>query len=184
MHYTVMMMYKMLRWIRVIVSEQLKVIDASTNTDLLNFSDVDIQNVAVMEHPDVKTDEFETKDAENQGTVIEVDASTDMNTKLLGDKDVDTSTDGLDASLNQFRIEGFKDDDKPMQFYTGFPSCMCFMICYNYLGLAVAVLFYHERSCGKEASFEGHLKCLTPLNETFLTLCQLRLVLMEQDLAY
>ena len=135
-------------------------------------------------HVYVQTDESETKDAEIQATVITEEASTDINTKLLGDKDVSTSTDDLDVPSHRFSIEAFKDDDKAIWFYTGFPSYMCLMICYNFLGPAVAALFNYKKSCGKEASFMGHHRSLTPFNEFFLTLCRLRAGLKEQDLAY
>ena len=166
------------------ISEQVTVTDAFTNTDLVSFSDVGIQNTAVLVHVDVQTDQSETKDAEIQATVITEEASTDINTKLLGDKDVSTSTDDLDVPSHRFSIEAFKDDDKAIRFYTGFPSFMCLMICYNFLGPAVAPLFYYEKSCGKETSVMGHHKSLTHLNELFLILCWLRVGLKEQDLAY
>ena len=158
----------------VIISEQVTVTDAFTNTDQVSFSDVGIQNAAVLVHVDVQTDESETKDAEIQATVITEEASIDINTKLLGDKDVSTSTDDLDVPSHHFNTEVFKDDDKAIQFYTGFPSYMCLMICYHFLGPAVAALFYYEKSCGKEASFMGCHRSLTPINEFFLTLCRLR----------
>ena len=81
----------------------------------------------------------------------------------------------------QLSLETFKDADKAIWFYTGFP---CFMIYYNFLGPPVATLCYHEKSNGQEASFMGHHRSLTPLNEYFLTLCRLRTGLKEQDLAY
>ena len=157
--------------------EQVTVKDASTNTDTVSFSDVGIQSVALMAHVDVQTDEINIKDAEIQATVTTEEASTDVNTKLLNNKDVSTSTDDLCAPLAQFSLETFKDDDKAIRFYTGFASYKCFMICFNFLGPAVATLCYHEKSSGKEASFMGR-------NEYFLTLCRLRAGLKKQDLAY
>ena len=112
------------------------------------------------------------------------EASTDINTKLLNDKNVSTSTDDLGAPLTQFCVEAFKDDDKAIRFYTGFSSYMSMMICFNFLGPAVAALCYHEKSSGKETSFMGRHRSLTPHNEFFLTLCRLRVGLKEQDLAY
>ena len=41
-----------------------------------------------------------------------------------------------------------------------------------------------KKSIDPEASFVGCHRALTPINEFFLTLCQLRLALKEQDLAY
>ena len=143
-----------------------------------------IQSVALMAHVDVQTDEINIKDAEIQATVTTEEASTDVNTKLLNNKDISTSTDDLCAPLAQFSLETFKDDDKAIRFYTGFASYKCFMICFNFLGPAVATLCYDEKSSGKEASFMGRHRSLTPLNEYFLTLCRLRAGLKEQDLAY
>ena len=74
----------------VIVSEQVTVTDAFNNTDPVSFSDVGIQSAAVLVHVDVQTDESETKVAEIQTTVITEEASTDINTKLLVDKDFST----------------------------------------------------------------------------------------------
>ena len=164
--------------------EQVTVKDASTNTDLVTSSDVGIQSVALMVHIDVQTDEIDIKDAEIQATVTTEEASVDVNTKFLNNKDVSISTEDLCAPLAAFRLETFKDDDKAIRSYTGFPSYKCLMICYNFLGPAVAALCYHERSSGKEASFMGHHRSLTPSNEYFLTLCRLRAGLKEQDLAY
>ena len=170
------------------VSEQATVTDASTNTDPVpkpvSLSDVGIQSVVMMVHDDVQTDEIETKDVEIQATVTTEEASTDINTKLLNDKNVSTSTDDLGAPLTHFCVEAVKDDDKAIRFYTGFSSYMYMMICFNFLGPAVAALSYHEKNSGKETSFMGRHRSLTPLNEFFLTLCRLRVGLKEQDLAY
>ena len=84
------------------------------------------------------------------------EASTDINTKLLNDKNVSTSTDDLGAPLTQFSVETFIDDDKAMRFYTGFSSYVCLMICYNFLGPAVAALCYHEKkSVTKKLALRG-----------------------------
>jgi len=151
-----------------VVSEKITVSDVSTNTDPVCFKD---QNVAVMVHADVQTTEIDTKDAEIQATVINKEASTEINTKLLNDKNASTSTDDLETPLTQFCVETFKDDDKAIRFYTGFPSYMLLIVCYNFLDPAVAHLCYHEKRSGKEASFMGRQRSLTPLNEFFLTLC-------------
>ena len=95
-----------------IVSEQVTVTDAFTNTDPVSFSDVGIQSAAVLVHVDVQTDESETKDAEIQATVITEEARTDINTKLLRNKDFNTSTDDLDVPSHRFSIKAFKDGDK------------------------------------------------------------------------
>ena len=95
------------------VSEQATVTDASTNTDPVPKpdSDVGIQSVVMMVHDDVQTDEIETKDVEIQATVTTEEASTDINTKLLNDNNVSTSTVDLGAPLTQFCAEAIKDGD-------------------------------------------------------------------------
>ena len=140
--------------------EQVTVKDASTNTDLVTSSDVGIQSVALMVHVDVQTDEIDKKDAEVQAIVTTEEASTDVNTKLLNNKDVSTLTEDLCAPLAELRLETFKDDDKAVRFYTGFPLYKRLMIYYNFLGPAVAALCYHESSSGKEASFMGRHRSL------------------------
>ena len=98
------------------------------------------------------------------------EASTEINTKLLRDKDISTSTDDLKALLPQFNIECIEDDDKAILFYMGFPSYMLLLTCFNFLGAAATVLCNNESNCGKETSFLGWHRSLTPLNEFFLTL--------------
>ena len=61
---------------------------------------------------------------------------------------------------------------------------MYMMICFNFLGPALAALSYHEKNSGKETSFMGRHRSLTPLNEFFLTFCRLRVGLKQQGLAY
>ena len=133
------------------VSEQATVTDTSTNTDPVpkpvpkpvSLSDVGIQSVVMMVHDDVQTDEIETKDVEIQATVTTEEASTDINTKLLNDKNVSTSTDDLGAPLTQFCVEAVKDDNKKSNtilyrifiihvyddlFQFSWPSSSCFVL--------------------------------------------------------
>ena len=44
---------------------------------------------------------------------------------------------------------------------------MHLMICFNFLGPAVATLCYNAKESGKEATFKGRSRSLTPLNEFF-----------------
>jgi len=95
--------------------------------------------------------------------------------------------DDEDSEVTPFRIEQIKDNDKLVNFYTGFPSFLHLLICFRFLGPAVTALSYDPdktvedptKVCGM-----GRHHILTPVNEFFLTLCRLRLGLLEQDLAY
>ena len=122
----------------------------------------------------------------------EVQCSVDIVSKLT---QTDTTTvhqiiqtDDLDedGEVTPFRIEQIKDNNKLVNFYTGFPSFLHLLTCFHFLGPAVATLCYDPdksvedptKVCGM-----GRPHILTPLNEFFLTLCRIRLGLLEQDLA-
>ena len=89
-------------------------------------------------------------------------------------------------SITPFRIEQIQDNNKLINFYTGFSTFLELSTCYHFLGAAKAVLSYDPSrviedaatSCGKG---RGHI--LSPINEFFLTLCRLRQGFPEQDLA-
>ncbi|XP_065900149.1 uncharacterized protein [Dysidea avara] len=89
-------------------------------------------------------------------------------------------------SITPFRIEQIQDNNKLINFYTGFSTFLELSTCYHFLGAAKAVLSYDPSrviedaatSCGK-----GHGHILSPINEFFLTLCRLRQGFPEQDLA-
>ena len=86
-----------------------------------------------------------------------------------------------------FRIEQIQDDDKLVNFYTGFPSFLHLLACFQFLGPAVAVLSYDSSKVIQHAAKAcalGRPHILTPLNEFFLTLCRLKLGSLEQDLAF
>ena len=80
-------------------------------------------------------------------------------------------------------MENICDDDGKVKFYTGFTTFSALMICFNLLGPSVDNLTY--RSTGREVkSKKGQKRKLSPINELFLLLVQLRLGLFEQDLAH
>lgn len=79
-----------------------------------------------------------------------------------------------------FRFEQIRHDDGAVRFYTGFPSLSVLMICFTFLGDAVANLSYRDHT----KLTKGKPHKLSPLNEFFLMLCRLRVGLCEQDLAY
>ena len=89
-------------------------------------------------------------------------------------------------SITPFRIEQIQDNDKLVNFYTGFSTYLELSTCYHFLGASVAVLSYDPSrvmedaatSCGK-----GRNHILSPINEFFMTLCRLRQGFPEQDLA-
>ena len=59
-------------------------------------------------------------------------------------------------------IEAIKEDDKAITFYTGFTSYMLLMVCFDFLGPAVATLCHNAKESGKEATFKGRSRSLTP----------------------
>jgi len=66
-----------------------------------------------------------------------------------------------------------------LSFYTGFPSHSALMACFKFLGPAVNELIYWNSKLG-EVKRKGSLVLI---DEFFLFLVQLRLGLLEQDLA-
>ena len=79
------------------------------------------------------------------------------------------------------RIGQVQNDDDAIQFYTGFPTLKLLMACFLFLGESVSKLSYRAYK-GTGKAERPHI--LSPLNEFFLMLCQLRLGLLEQDLVY
>ena len=102
-------------------------------------------------------------------------------------ENVQVQTDKTNEYVSPFRIEQVKDDDKLLNFYTGFPSFLHLLTCFNFLGPAAAVLSYDPskviEDAAKACAFGRH-HILDPLNEFFLMLCRLRLGMPEQDLAF
>ena len=147
--------------------------------------DLGIQNAAVMLDSVAQTCTLLKEDAEVQAVVTTEEASTDINPGLLNiARHVATTTEDLNAPATRFSIESIQHDDKAILFYTGFPSYILLLTCFNFLGPAAMVLCYDKKSVDPEASFVGRHRALTTMNEFFLTLCRLRLALKEQDLAY
>ena len=84
-----------------------------------------------------------------------------------------------------FRISHIADDNKKVQFYTGFTSYNTLLVCYNFLGPAVNSLnYWGSGNKSSKKSPGGKSRCLPPLEEFFLVLVRLRLGLFEKDLAY
>ena len=155
-------------------------IDVATNTCHYLDEDVGIQNVPFTLETDVQATVV-MDDASVQAVVATEDVSTETSKLVAG---VGVKTDDLEMDTTPFCLEAIKEDEKAITFYTGFTSYMHLMICFNFLGPAVATLCYNAKEGGKEATFKGRSRSLTPLNEFFLTVCRLRLGLCEQDLAY
>ena len=164
---------------------KVRVMIALTVLFLAVEKDVGIQNAAVMLDSVAQTCTLLKEDAEVQAVVTTEEASTDINPGLLNiARHVATTTEDLNAPAAQFSIESIQHDDKAILFYTGFPSYILLLTCFNFLGPAAMVLCYDKKSVDPEAGFVGRHRALTPMNEFFLTLCCLRLALKEQDLAY
>ena len=89
--------------------------------------------------------------------------------------------------VKSIRLEQIKDNDKEVNFYTGFLSFLHLLTCYHFLGPAITALSYDPDKSVEDPSkvcgMSRH-RILTPLNEFFLMLCHLRLGLLEQDLAF
>jgi len=102
--------------------------DASTSTypdNPVRLEDIGIQNVAFTLDTGVQT-VINRKQAEIQTTVTTKEASTKIDTKLLRDKDISTSTDDLKASLPQFNISILKMMIKQYCFTRDFlRTCFC-----------------------------------------------------------
>ena len=156
-------------------------IDVDTQT-IRDVSDVETQickmtyHVAVQYSPDhdhqsTQTD-FSTLGHNDQST------QTDCEVNHVG-----TMTDG-EADIPPFSVEQIKDDDQAVKFYTGFVTFAHMMACFHFLGPAVTNLCYGTKKSDTPANNGGRLRCLSPLNEFFLTMCRLRLSLKEQDLSY
>ena len=75
-------------------------------------------------------------------------------------------------------------DDARVAFYTGFPSFAHLKICFDFLGPAASHLLYRDSKRAVHQSNKGRPRCLSPLDEFFLTLVCLRLGLLEQDITY
>lgn len=92
----------------------------------------------------------------------------------------------INNGLQWFGIEHVTNDEQAVQFYTSFPSYSHFIVCFYFLGEAVNHLTYSRTAESKTTSCNRGTtqRILSPKNEFFLTLCQLRCDLMEQDLAY
>ena len=90
----------------------------------------------------------------------------------------------------ELRISSVRFDDKKIQFYTGFASYKMFKAYYDFLGPAVDNLTYWDSGKGAESiagcekGSKGRRRTLLPIDEFFLVIIQLRLGLLEKDLAY
>ena len=122
-----------------------------------------------------------TIEASTNTVLIETsDVSTQTERPHVMHSDASTMTEEDGSQIIPLRIEQIQDNQKCLQFYTGFVSFQMLMVCFNFLGAAVSELSYGDHL--KHTKGKSHK--LTPLNEFFLLLCRLRLGSYEQDLAY
>ena len=101
---------------------------------------------------------------------------------------------GCKLKSAQLRISSVEYDDKMIQFYTGFTSYKLLKACFDFLGPAVENLNYwgqgkdvetnNDTLDGSDKSSKGRHRTLCPIDEFFLVMIQLRLGLLEKDLAY
>ena len=106
-------------------------VDVSTSTYLRTYldnpvklEDVVIQNVALTLDSGIQA-VINKEEAEIQAIITTAEASTEINTRLLRDKDVSTSTDDLKVSLPLFSIECNEDNDKAILFTQGSLHTLC-----------------------------------------------------------
>ena len=148
-------------------------VDSGTQCNGVLTVDVATQCVKVLSHTAVQCS------AQLDCKATQTDAATFKN--------VEVQTDEMNEYVTPFRIEQVKSDDKLLNFYTGFPSFLCLLTCFNFLGPAATVLSYDPskiiEDAAKSCAFGRH-HILDPLNEFFLMLCRLRLGMPEQDLAF
>ena len=135
----------------------------ATNTCHYLDEDVGIQNVPFTLETDVQATVI-MDDASVQAVVATEDVSTETSKLVAG---AGVMTDDLEVDTTPFCLEAIKEDEKAITFYTGFTSYMHLMICFNFLGPAVATLCYNAKEGGKEATFKGRSQSLTPVNEFF-----------------
>ena len=135
----------------------------ATNTCHYLDEDVGIQNVPFTLETDVQATVI-MDDASVQAVVATEDVSTETSKLVVG---VGVMTDDLEVDTTPFCLEAIKEDEKAITFYTGFTSYMHLMICFNFLEPAVATLCYNAKEGGKEATFKGRSRSLTPIKEFF-----------------
>ena len=72
----------------------------------------------------------------------------------------------LEAS--KLRLGNIKDDNKKVQFYTGFPTYGSLVTCYNFLGPAVdSLVYWGGRKGGEVKHAGGRSRTLPPMEEFF-----------------
>ena len=77
-----------------------------------------------------------------------------------------TKTDKITDEVSPFGIEQIQDNDKLINFYTGFPTILHLITCFQFLGPAVAVLSYDPSKIIQDAAKAcalGRPHILTPL---------------------
>ena len=91
------------------------------------------------------------------------------------------------VSLN-FSIDGIKDNDKWVSFYTGFQSYAVFQAFYQFLLPAAENLNYYRSESAEvvkdKKDGRGRRMKMSLQDQLLLTLVRLRLALREEDLAY
>ena len=168
-------------------------VDTQTIRDVINVETQTTKmtcHVAVQCSPDYDHQStqthFDTIGYDHQSTQTEFSALDKSHQSTQTDHDVShvgTMTDG-EVDVPPFSIEQIKDDDQAIKFYTGFLTFAHLMACFNFLGPAVTNLCYGQKKSDIPTNHGGRSRCLSPLNEFFLTMCRLRLSLKEQDLSY
>ena len=87
-------------------------------------------------------------------------------------------------SISASWINRFSYDDKMIQFYTGFRSCRLFIGFFNCIASIAKNMSspYHKPADADCGSRRGHPRVMLLQDELFMTLCQIRLGLLETDL--
>lgn len=90
------------------------------------------------------------------------------------------------SKRNLFSIENFKNNDKLLRFYTGFENYDMFSMVLDFLGREAASSQNYrnrDRSADDSGAKPGPERTLSVENEFFMTLCRLKVGLLEEDLA-
>ena len=96
----------------------------------------------------------------------------------------------LQARQKFMRVEDYKDDDSAIKLYINLPDYATFIALYNFAKPkdGYSLNYHNNEEDNKRASEQknkkGRPRVLSEANELFLTLCRLRLHLLEEDLKH
>ena len=136
----------------------------STNTDLLG-EDIGTQMTCTVD--DAQTQTVRQVCDEGIQLSLHFDHKETQTTCYVQHRE--TITDDSEADARPFRLEQIKDDDQAVKFYTGFPTFLHLMTCFNFLGPAAFNLCYSatKKDIPSTGGRNHCLSSLSSLNEFF-----------------